>query len=515
MINNIFIRLNISNKIGMGHIKRCSRLVEELKKKNINCFIISDKNNPKLEINHKIHYLYDGKNEFKNEIEDAKKFIKAIEPLDYGYVLIDDYRLGYKWQKYVSKFTQKIILIDDFLTKNYADIIINYSPRQKYDYQNKISKRNVKLLTGIEYASFDKFKTKNLIQSDKFNITFYFGGGFDYNKISNLISNLSKNKTVYSTKSVQFNFIIGPLAKNFRNIKNKILLKKNMKIYFNPDNLESILLSSNLLISSAGTMMFNSSYLKIPTIIVNIGEFQKNVEYNISLLNHYLLLSIKDINNIKFLDLIFAIKENYNKFQNIKKLFPKNLSNNSERKIINKIFMYNSKEKNNEPIKHNHKFKKNEYVIEKCDLSYVNHYLECRNMSFNRKFSSNTSKVVKINHYIWWFKNNRKSFLLKKNNEKVLYFFVEDLIQNNKKYLISGWFGCRENILPKDIFFALKAKFKKYKNESLISYVKKNNKFAVTFSNLLGWKISNDRKVLNKLTKIKKINKNAIILYKK
>ena len=136
-------------------------------------------------------------------------------------------------------------------------------------------------------------------------------------------------------------------------------------------------------------------------------------------------------------------------------------------------------------------------------------------MSFNRKFSSNTSKVVKINHYIWWFKNNRKSFLLKKNNEKVLYFFVEDLIQNNKKYLISGWFGCRENILPKDIFFALKAKFKKYKNESLISYVKKNNKFAVTFSNLLGWKISNDRKVLNKLTKIKKINKNAIILYKK
>ena len=72
-----------------------------------------------------------------------------------------------------------------------------------------------------------------------------------------------------------------------------------------------------------------------------------------------------------------------------------------------------------------------------------------------------------------------------------------------------------ENILPKDIFFALKAKFKKYKNESLISYVKKNNKFAVTFSNLLGWKISNDRNVLNKLTKIKKINKNAIILYKK
>ena len=138
MINNVFIRLNVGNKIGIGHLKRCLRLADEFSKKNIDCFIVSDKKNSKIEINHKIHYLYDGKNEYINEIEDAKKFIKAIEPLDCGYVLLDDYRLGYTWQKYVSKYTKKIILIDDFLTKNYADIIINYSLRQKYDYQNKI-----------------------------------------------------------------------------------------------------------------------------------------------------------------------------------------------------------------------------------------------------------------------------------------------------------------------------------------------------------------------------------------
>ena len=43
MINNVFIRLNIGNKIGMGHFKRCSRLANELTKKNVDCFIISDK----------------------------------------------------------------------------------------------------------------------------------------------------------------------------------------------------------------------------------------------------------------------------------------------------------------------------------------------------------------------------------------------------------------------------------------------------------------------------------------
>ena len=121
---------------------------------------------------------------------------------------------------------KKIILIDDFLTKNYADIIINYSLRQRYDYQNKISKKNVKLLTGIDYASFDKFNSKNLIKSNKFNITFYFGGGFDYNKISNLISKYQIIKQFILTRIYNSNFIIGPLGKNFKYIKNKIKLRK-------------------------------------------------------------------------------------------------------------------------------------------------------------------------------------------------------------------------------------------------------------------------------------------------
>ena len=326
---------------------------------------------------------------------------------------------------------------------------------------------------------------------------------------------MSKDKAVYSNKILQFNFVIGPIAKNFRYIENKIKLIKNIKTYFNPSNLNSILLSSNLIISSAGTMMFNSSYLKIPTIIVNIGQFQKNITSDISLLNHHLLLNIKDINKNKFLDLIFSIKKNYNKFQDITKFFPKNLDNNAERKIINKIFTNSNYEKNNELVILDKKLKKKEYIIKKCNLSDVNHYLECRNMSFNRKFSSNTSKVVRIDHYIWWFNNKRKSFLLKKNNEKVLYFFVEDLSLDNKKYLISGWFGCRKDVKPQDIFFALKAKFKMYKNKQLISYVKKNNKFGAIFSKLLGWKISYSKKILNRLTKIKNVNINAIILYKK
>ena len=40
---NVYIRTNFSSKIGLGHLKRTTRLALEMKKKNINCIFVLDK----------------------------------------------------------------------------------------------------------------------------------------------------------------------------------------------------------------------------------------------------------------------------------------------------------------------------------------------------------------------------------------------------------------------------------------------------------------------------------------
>ena len=79
--------------------------------------------------NFNINYLYKKNEKFKNELTDAIKFSKILIKGKFDWVFVDDYRLSYKWEKYVSKFCKKIICVDDFTNrKHFSDIYINTKP---------------------------------------------------------------------------------------------------------------------------------------------------------------------------------------------------------------------------------------------------------------------------------------------------------------------------------------------------------------------------------------------------
>ena len=100
----VYIRTNFSNTIGLGHIIRTTRLALEMKKKGIKCTFVLDKFYTKNLINFKKIFLYKNSKNFISEINDAKLFCKLTKNNKQKYVLIDDYRLGKKWQRYVSKY---------------------------------------------------------------------------------------------------------------------------------------------------------------------------------------------------------------------------------------------------------------------------------------------------------------------------------------------------------------------------------------------------------------------------
>ena len=125
---NFYIRTNFSNKLGIGHIIRTTRLSQRLSRLGHTCIFFLDKNN----VNNfsflqkvKAQTLYKNNNNFKNETEDAKLFIEFTKKFSKGNVIVDDYRLTYKWEKLVRKHHLKIIAFDDLEKKHYADVIIN------------------------------------------------------------------------------------------------------------------------------------------------------------------------------------------------------------------------------------------------------------------------------------------------------------------------------------------------------------------------------------------------------
>ena len=95
-------------------------------------------------------------------------------------IIKDSYRFGFKWEKYVRKNCNKLIIIDDFPDKkHFADCYINHSPHfdnPKIDLINLIKKNNKKkcqFLLGTKYALLNLKSGKKSIRSD---IVFYNGG---------------------------------------------------------------------------------------------------------------------------------------------------------------------------------------------------------------------------------------------------------------------------------------------------------------------------------------------------
>ena len=214
---NIFFRTNFNNNIGIGHIVRCSRLAEEFVKLGHKCYFYLDKFKENKLLNFNSTYLYTKETIFNEKI-DSKKFIKETKKIGPGYVVVDDYRIGTKWEKFVSKFHKKIITFDDLNNKeHYSDFIINYNPINypdvKYNYKLNTKKKCIFLIhPKYNIVSKKKILKNHEFEKNKFYITFYLGGGGDFLFLKKILLKLVQNKNF--TKRVRFLVILGNLAKN-------------------------------------------------------------------------------------------------------------------------------------------------------------------------------------------------------------------------------------------------------------------------------------------------------------
>lgn len=329
------IRTNANKKIGLGHLSRSLSYAKFLKKNN--CKIFIDKKSRKLTEkfkNYNVNYLYKKNDKFKNEITDAVRVSKILIKGKFDYVLVDDYRIGYKWEKYISKFCKKIICVDDFINrKHFSDIYINTKPDfiefEKFlKIIKKYNKPSCKYLLGPNYylpheklknLNKKKERTKNL-----FTFTFYNGGSGDlliYEKIIKMILKLNKDK-------IKINLIVGAFSKK-KNIKKYFAKVKSINVVYNPKNIYKFFLNTDLLISSAGVVTYETAYLNVPTLLIKMNSNQENSDKGFEDIGHYFVLEKKDLKHTKnFVNFLINIKRNIKRVKSLIKSKKKKIKPN-------------------------------------------------------------------------------------------------------------------------------------------------------------------------------------------
>jgi len=497
---NFYIRTNFSNKLGIGHIIRTIRLSRRLSRLGHACIFFLDKNivnNFSFLQKVNVQTLYKNNKSFKNETEDAKLFIEFTKKFSKGNVIVDDYRLTYKWEKLVRKHQLKIIAFDDLEKKHYADVIIN--SKIKDATKNSFIKNNLKkkfqLLLGPKYCIIENSVKLKKNKFNNFQIIFYVGGGGNLYPIIKIINYLQPMISTLK-RNIFFIVIVGPLTKN----KNKIIQLsrkyKNVKPVIGENNIIEYFKSSKIFVGSSGTSIYETAYSKIPSLLFQISKNQQNRTLMMEKLGHYLNLGSGDFKNyFKIAKLILLLVVKYKRFKRMIVNPEIKIDEKGLDRIISSLYKISSKKYNSHDSLFKKRLSKNnnhKYKIRSVNDKDINHYLSSRNLKINRKNSISQKKIGTLNHYLWWLNTKRESFVLTKNDKRILYFFHECVFLNKCKYWWGGWFPTSESCEINEILYALKNQLeitsKISKKTKWISVVKKNNRIALNLIKNLGFK---------------------------
>ena len=139
--------------------------------------------------------------------------------------------------------------------------------------------------------------------------------------------------------------------------------------------------------------------------------------------------------------------------------------------------------------------KNQNYTIEAIDDSYINKYLDARNIQSNLKNMTETKKITSLNHYIWWLKNERSSFVLKKGDDLMLYIWHQLRVVDDVTVLVGGWFSCVEHCAAVDVIYALNWQLehtgKYYPSIPWVAIIKKTNRFVKLLNKRFGFELIN------------------------
>ena len=284
---NIVFRVDSSYQIGSGHLIRCLSLAQQLKSTNNISFICKnlDKNLSFLvkEKGFKL-FLIKKTSSYNNDKlfhsswlhstqnEDANQCIEILKKEAIDLLILDHYALDYRFEKQISPFVKKLMIIDDLADrKHHCNILLdqNYYKNYKQRYDKLVPSKCLKFLgTKNILLRNEFFQVKRKIRTGQVNNIFVFLGGIDKQNIT--------NKVIQALKDFKFsevNIVIGAMNTQ----KNKLIeacQKYNFHYHFNINYIAELMAKADFAIGAGGATTWERAYLGLPSICISIAHNQ-------------------------------------------------------------------------------------------------------------------------------------------------------------------------------------------------------------------------------------------------
>ena len=282
-MNKIAFIVQGSRTIGYGHIYRCMRIAELLKKKyNIFFFSYNHSALKIIKINNFNAFLI-------NNIDNIKNF---------DCVIIDKLDNTNNFLKKISQFNNNLISIDDrnlFKLYNLKKINFLYFPKT-YNKQ--------KIINNLKYhIPFDKMPINKFNKKIK-KISIIQGGSDPHKNLSRIYQSIKQKISI--EKKITFHFHLG-IRKNSDKILKYFLGKKkthsNLQVSYNLLDISKVINNCDLAITACGISALDLIYSNVPSIYVSNENKELHTAKIFDKLNlgiYYGKITIKNQNMLRY-----------------------------------------------------------------------------------------------------------------------------------------------------------------------------------------------------------------------
>jgi UDP-2,4-diacetamido-2,4,6-trideoxy-beta-L-altropyranose hydrolase len=292
---NIMLRVDSSDKIGTGHVVRCLTLAIALNEEGVAvrfmCRPLAGNIIPSIEAKgfEVVIIQNGGRGEHSFSKEDCKweamRVAEVCTLLGVNIVILDHYFLDNEWER-VVRLNAKLMCISDIPSRfRSCDLLVDQSLfRIESDYQSLVN-RDCELLLGPDYAivrpEFAACRKEATATRDPGEIgrVLITMGGSDPDDFTSRILNIISRYSEHDLSGIVFELILGRSYRYLQRVDDVI---GGSKLRFTThryvDNMAAMMSSVDLVITSAGTTLWECFTLGLPAIAVQIAD---NQSYNI------------------------------------------------------------------------------------------------------------------------------------------------------------------------------------------------------------------------------------------
>jgi UDP-2,4-diacetamido-2,4,6-trideoxy-beta-L-altropyranose hydrolase len=293
---SVAIRCDVSISIGSGHLMRCLTLAKALRDRGCTISFICGEHQSNLlysieNFGFKLYKLprsivVDKKlkhSEWLGATQeyDAKQTISALKLIGVvDWLIVDHYSLDEEWESIIKNYVRSVLVIDDLADRKHnCEVLLdqNYYIDMHARYQELVP-GNCKKLLGPEFSllrpSF--LQARHLLENksrENFKIFIFFGSVDPSNETIKALKSIK----LINIKDIEVDVVVGADNPNKLMVKNLCDQMPNANFYSYVENIENLIVNSDLAIGASGTSIWERCCLGVPALVWSIADNQNEI----------------------------------------------------------------------------------------------------------------------------------------------------------------------------------------------------------------------------------------------